>query len=156
MRRVHEPQRRFTYEEHAIDVVQVAMLPTAIVDVLTRHADLRAVEDGRLKTPSASNFDIPYAYTHLIHIIPDTSLDCAINPRPLIALLDGLEQRLPPVPATRMEEVDPSTAAAPAPSLIVGAAISLLDQEPLLGRLLVNRVVIRALQVRVDDDDHLE
>ena len=84
MRRVHEPQRRFTYEEHAIDVVQVPMLPTAIVDVLTRHADLRAVEDGRLKTPSASNFDIPYAYTHLIHIIPDVDICGTLRPAELL------------------------------------------------------------------------
>ena len=43
-------RRQFTYEEHSVDVVKVAVLPTAIVNVLTGHADFGAVEDSGLET----------------------------------------------------------------------------------------------------------
>lgn len=38
-----------SYEEHAVDVVQVAMLPSSVMDIISGHADLRAIEYGRLE-----------------------------------------------------------------------------------------------------------
>ncbi len=37
-----------SYEKHSIDIVNVAVFPSTIVDIVTRHADFWAVEDGRL------------------------------------------------------------------------------------------------------------
>lgn len=37
-----------TYVEHAVDVVHIAMLPSAVVNVVARHADFRTIEDRRL------------------------------------------------------------------------------------------------------------
>ena len=37
-----------THEEHSVDVVDVAVLPTSVMDVFTWHADLWAVENSRL------------------------------------------------------------------------------------------------------------
>ena len=46
--RKHE-LRQLAYEEHSVDVVKVAVLPTTIVNVLTGHADFGAVEDSGLE-----------------------------------------------------------------------------------------------------------
>ncbi len=38
----------YTHEEHSVDVMEITVLPAPVVDVFTRHADLRAVENRRL------------------------------------------------------------------------------------------------------------
>ena len=37
-----------THEEHSVDVVDITVLPTSVMDVFARHADLGAVENSRL------------------------------------------------------------------------------------------------------------
>lgn len=39
-----------TYKEHSVDIVDVAVLPAAVMDVIPRHTDFGAVENGRLQT----------------------------------------------------------------------------------------------------------
>ena len=46
--------------------------------------------------------------SHLIHVIPDTNVLGAIDPRELAVLrFGGLEESFPPLPTLRIEEVDP-------------------------------------------------
>lgn len=45
-----------TYEEHAVNVVKVTVLPSTVVDVVPRHTDLGAVENGRLQAASIASF----------------------------------------------------------------------------------------------------
>ena len=42
-------EQQQTHEKHAVDVVDITVLPTSIMKVIARHADLRSVEDGRLR-----------------------------------------------------------------------------------------------------------
>jgi hypothetical protein len=78
----------------------------------------------------------------------------AFCPRPT-GTFGRLEKRLPEVPAGGVEEVNPSTATWPAPSLVVIFSILLLYKDVKLLCLLVNGVIIHALQVGVYDYDHL-
>jgi len=70
--------------------------------------------------------------------------------------LGGFEKRFPEVPADGIEKIDPRTATWPAPPLIVVISIILLYKDAELLRPLVDRIIIRALQVWVDDYDHLK
>ena len=38
-----------TYEEHTVDVMDITVFPSAVVDIIPWHANLRAVENGRLR-----------------------------------------------------------------------------------------------------------
>ena len=75
---------------------------------------------------------------------------------PLVVGAIDLEQALPPVPALGVEEVDPSAATAPAPAFKFGLTILLLDEKVQLGRFLVDGIVGRPLEMRIDDNDHLK
>lgn len=40
--------KQYTYVEHSIKIVDVAVFPAAIVDIFARHTDFRTIEDRRL------------------------------------------------------------------------------------------------------------
>ena len=92
---------------------------------------------------------------YLVHIIPDVHSTGALGPTPfVISSSVELVQALVPFPAVRIEEVDPSTASAPTPSFELGSMLILNEQIELL-RFLINRVILGALDMRVNDHDHL-
>jgi len=65
-----------------------------------------------------------------------------LGPRPATARqLVSLEQRFPPLPGARIEEVNPRTTARPAPTLVLSLAALRLDKNALVRGLLVNWVV---------------
>jgi hypothetical protein len=65
-----------------------------------------------------------------------------------------LEKRLPPVPGSWIEEIDPGTATRPTPAFVFTVWAS-LNEESLFGRFLVDWVFGDALEMRVNDYDHL-
>jgi hypothetical protein len=134
-------------KEHPIDVMDVAVLPATIMDQVFRHGDLGPVENGRLVVATqlrSDRGDDKQQITHLIHIIPDVNIFGALQPRPARSL-GRFKKRLPEVPADGIEKVDPRAATGPAPPVIVIISILLLYQDPELLRLLVDRIIIRAL-----------
>lgn len=48
-----------THVKHAVEIVEIAMLPAAVVNIVTRHADLRTVEYRRLVRSISISFTIP-------------------------------------------------------------------------------------------------
>ena len=54
--RVQKTERN-THEEHSVDVVNISVLPSAVMDDVPWHADFRTVEDGRL-----------------VHVVPDKQI----------------------------------------------------------------------------------
>jgi len=96
------------------------------------------------------------ATLYLVHIVPDVHSSCALSPTPL-AILPSIElvQALVPFPTVRIEEIDPSTASTPTPPFELSSILILNKQIELL-RFLVNGVILGALDVWVDDDDHLD
>jgi len=40
--------KRISYEEHAVDVMDVAMFPTSVVDIVFGHSDFWTIKDRRL------------------------------------------------------------------------------------------------------------
>mmetsp|Transcript_2579 Transcript_2579/g.5150 ORF Transcript_2579/g.5150 Transcript_2579/m.5150 type:complete len:338 (-) Transcript_2579:1316-2329(-) len=122
--------RRRALLVHAVKVVPLAVLDALQVLGVLGHGDLRSVEDR-----------------WLVHIVPRKE----VKGRPNI-LVEG-ELLSPPLAHVGRGEVEVGARARPAPAVIV-AALLVLDIEALVGRLLVDVVVVVAFEVRVDDGDH--
>jgi hypothetical protein len=113
--------------------MDIAMLPTTMVNVVFRHSDFRPIENGRL-----------------IHVVPDVDRLGTLRPTPLFAVAVELEDAFPPVPSFRVEEIDPGGAARPTPTFVL-VAVNILDEDiDLLGSL-VDWVIVYAFDVRIDN-----
>jgi hypothetical protein len=77
------------------------------------------------------------------------------NPRETLLLLRGLERALPPTPTGRVKVVHPRTATGPAPAFIFAFATGWFDENAKFGRFFVDRVVVYALHMGIDDCDEL-
>src|SRR5260370_42386487 len=96
-----EPKK--TNEEHAIQVVHIAVFPTSVVNIIFRHGDLRAIEYRRLHKSCQLRKTASKDGTDLIHIVPDVNIRRALCPAPFsVGLRLSFEQRFPPVPRGRI------------------------------------------------------
>jgi hypothetical protein len=113
------------------------MFPTAMMDVIFWHGDLRAIENRRF-----------------VHIVPNEYRIGALRPTPFFTVAIKLEDALPPVPCFRVEEVDPGAATWPTPTLIF-TEIGFLDEHVYLLGSFVDGIIIHALDVRINDSNQL-
>jgi len=79
----------------------------------------------------------------------------ALSPRPLIFGRLGPKKPFPPTPTVRIEEIDPRATAAPTPAFIFSFPAWGSHKQPAFRSFFVDRVIRSSLQVRVDNDDHL-
>lgn len=93
--------------------------------------------------------------TNLIHIIPDKDVIGTIDPGPSLRVRLRPEQLGPPIPTGRIEEIDPRAASTPTPTFILSFATLRLDENFQLRSLFIYRVILRSLQVWIDNNDHL-
>ena len=114
-------------EGHAVDIVDIAVLPVAVVQVVFRHRGLRAVE-----------------HRWLVHIVPDERVVSGALE------LVVLEEALPPVNGSRIEAVDPHRGSRPAPALIL-ISVLVLDSEVLLFQFVNDGIVVGVFDVRIND-----
>lgn len=120
-----------TYEEHAVDVVYVAVLPSTVMNIVLRHSDFGSVENRRLKGSRVRwlcSMRRREPDPHLVHVVPDEHSIRGFLPAPTRypLLVNKTEQALPPFSTGGIEEIDPSGTAAPAPAFVV-FLVSLLD-----------------------------
>jgi hypothetical protein len=124
--------------EHSINVVNIAMLPTSIVNVVLGHRDLRSIE-----------------HCGLVHVVPNMDGICHRFPSPTFnTIIVEPEKLLPPCPGVRIEEVDIGAASGPAPSIVFGLSRVLYENIQLF-RFLIYRIIWVSLHMRVDDNHHL-
>mmetsp|Transcript_17547 Transcript_17547/g.44716 ORF Transcript_17547/g.44716 Transcript_17547/m.44716 type:complete len:648 (-) Transcript_17547:7-1950(-) len=119
--------------QHAVEVVQVAVLPAAGVYRVLHDGGLGAVEHGRL-----------------VHVVPGEERRCAA----LVAVVGELVG--PPLARRGAYVVHPAAGAGPAPAVVGGCVRLAVAQHVDAGLLgaLVHRVAAVALDVRVHDGDH--
>lgn len=127
------------------------------MNAIFRHRDFRSIEDRWLiRRPSVPNEENNHPIsTNLIHIVPDEDGIGTGLPSPTSNVVSKLEKLMPPCPALGIEEVDPSRTSSPAPSFEI-FTVGLLDEQFLIFSFLENGVVRSSLEMRVDDDDHLD
>ncbi|KAL8773282.1 MAG: hypothetical protein Q9194_004379, partial [Teloschistes cf. exilis] len=116
-------------ESETVDVVHVAVLPAAEMEVVLRHRRFWAVEHGGL-----------------VHVVPEESVRSD-------ALEAGVgEKRFPPLDNSRVEGVGPVGGTGPAPAL--EDVVVLIDDGKILSLQCIHyRVVGFVLDVRIHDDD---
>ena len=116
-------------EGHAIDVVEVAMFPVSVVDIVFRHCCFGNVEDGGL-----------------IHVVPEECVGGGTS--------EGFvgEEGLPPFDGGWIKAVDPVGGAGPAPAF-EEVVVFVFDTEGFGFELGDYRVIGLVLDVRVDDND---
>mmetsp|Transcript_7042 Transcript_7042/g.21465 ORF Transcript_7042/g.21465 Transcript_7042/m.21465 type:complete len:230 (-) Transcript_7042:1328-2017(-) len=112
----------------SVRVVQVAMLPAALVLQVLGHGELRAIEDGGL-----------------VHVVPGVQVVGEVWVRAVV------EQLLPHGADARGQEVQVARVARPAPARKVCLSVLLLHVQVLVLGALVDDVVLCDLNVRVDD-----
>ena len=118
-------------ESHTVDVMNIAMLPVTVMQVVLGHSCLRAVE-----------------HRGLVHVVPNEGVvGSALE-------LVVVEQALPPVDGSRVEAVNPHRRARPAPALVL-LAFLVLDGKILLPQLVDDRVIVCILDMRVDNRNKL-
>ena len=102
---VDEGVERGVDEGHTVDVVDVAVFPVAMVDVILWHCGFGSIEDRGF-----------------VHVVPDEGVRSCTS--------EGFvgEERAPPFNSSRIEAVDPMRRARPAPAF-VDVIVLVLDSE---------------------------
>lgn len=104
-------KRRYrTNIKHAVDVVDISVFPSTMMNVILGHRDFRSIEYGRLGRLLILEICLR-KWEHLVHIIPDVNGIRTLGPRPPTLHCIWFEKALPPIPSLRVEEIDPRAAA---------------------------------------------
>lgn len=119
-------------EGHAVEVVDVAVLPIVIMEVVFGHGGLRAVENRGL-----------------VHVIPDPGIWGRADE------LFEVEKGFPPDLGGRIEAVDPVGRAGPAPAFVNIFAGLVHDTEAFVDQFITDGIVLVILDVGVDNRDKL-
>lgn len=59
---------RRTDEEHAKHVVNVAVLPSTMMNIVSWHGDFWSIEDRRLRSISSVQYSVCHSY--FVHVVP--------------------------------------------------------------------------------------
>ena len=116
--------------EHAVDIMDVSMFPSTIMNIVFGHRYFGTVKNSRLNSksgPISSKKKTKLFY--LIHIVPNVNVSCALHPRPLSIDFLDFEHSLPPVPSSRVEEVSPTAVATPTPTFVFTFTALWFDKE---------------------------
>mmetsp|Transcript_52531 Transcript_52531/g.63316 ORF Transcript_52531/g.63316 Transcript_52531/m.63316 type:complete len:311 (-) Transcript_52531:1392-2324(-) len=127
----YQPFGGGTLKQHSINIVPFTMLHTLQIQQILLHRNLGSVE-----------------HTRFVHIVPNVQTRC----RPFVRIERKL--RRPPIPYPRVCEIQIARTPRPAPSVEIFGAGFVSYVEPLLGRLLMDVVMIVAFHVRIDNGDH--
>ena len=123
-------QVKMTDIEHAVDIMDVSMLPSAIMNIVFGHRYFGTVENGGLNSKKSGLISSrKKANIYLIHIVPDVNISRAFRPSPLSIDWLDFEHSLPPVPCSRVEEVCPRAAATPTPTFVFTFTALWFDKE---------------------------
>ena len=123
-------QVKMTDIEHAVDIMDVSMLPSTVMDIVFGHRYFRTVENSRLNLKSGLKSSKRRAdFIYLIHIVPDVNVIRALRPSPLSLDFLGFIHSFPPVPSSRIEKVCPRAATTPAPTFIFTFTALWFDKE---------------------------
>ena len=117
--------------EVSVQVVNVAVLPSSVVDDVLGHGDLGAVE-----------------HAWLVHVVP--SVD--VQGRSLVVVEHVLLGEV--FASFRVEKVRVVRSSGPAPTFVIASVFG-LDVKAEIGQVLVHPVAVVLLDVRVDDGDKL-
>ena len=122
-------QANLTYIEHAVDIMNVSMLPSTIMNIVFGHRYFGTIENSGLSTKSGLINSKKSTLFYLIHIVPDVNIGRALRPSPLSIDWLSFECSLPPVPSSRVEEVYPTAAATPTPTFVFTFTALWFDKE---------------------------
>jgi hypothetical protein len=106
--------------EHAVDIVNISMLPSTIMNIVFGHRYFGTVENSGLNSKSGriSGKKKSRLFFYLIHIVPDVNVIRALGPSPLSLDFLSFKHNFPPVPSTRIEKVCPGAATTPTPTFV--------------------------------------
>lgn len=123
---------RRVVESHAVEVMNVAVFPVAIMKVVFGHGGLWTVEDGGF-----------------VHIIPDPGVRGGADE------LFEVEEGFPPGLGGRVETINPVRRTRPTPAFIDLIACLIHNTKTFVDQFVTDSIVFIVLDVRVDDCDKL-
>jgi hypothetical protein len=123
-------QMKITDIEHAVDIMDVSMFPSTIMNIVFGHRYFGTIKNSGLNSKSgliSSNKKGKLFY--LIHIIPNVNIGRTLRPSPLSIDWLDFEHSLPPVPCSRVEEICPRAVATPTPTFVFTFTALWFDKE---------------------------
>lgn len=116
--------------EHAVDIMDVSMFPSTIVNIVFGHRYFGTIENSRLNSKSGLiNRKKKKQIFYLIHIVPNVNIGRALRPSPLSIDWLDFEHSLPPIPSSRVEEIRPRAVATPTPTFVFTFTALGFDKE---------------------------
>ena len=111
-------QMKMTDIKHAVDIMDVSMFPSTIMNIVFGHRYLGTVKDSGLISKSGMKSSNEKGFFYLIHIVPNVNIGSTLRPTPLSIGWLNFEHSLPPVPSSRVEEIRPRTVTTPTPTFV--------------------------------------
>ena len=122
-------QVKMTDIEHAVDIMDVSMFPSTIMNIVFGHRYFWTVENSWLNSKLEQISSIKKRLFYLIHIVPNVNIGRALRPSPLSIDRLDFEHSLPPAPSSRVEEICPRAVATPTPTFVFTFTALWFDKE---------------------------